>query len=143
MDRRPVPPPFSPVTPAPLIPVQVVPAPPLVALPVAEIRSPAASPAVIPALVRPVVVAAPAMPRLPAFSPLAWCGVIGAGIVGLLLLGALLEESNSPTPVGNDDSGYTQSQSDFGGSFEDRMAAGAAGLGGSYDSTTGTLSRPD
>lgn len=58
----------------------------------------------------------------------------GLAFLGLLVLSALVGEADS---TGNNS---TAAPSSYEGSYEDRMNAGIAELGGTYDSSSGTMS---
>jgi hypothetical protein len=60
-----------------------------------------------------------------------WAGI---AFVSLLVLSALFSEGDSSGDTS------TAAPSNYGGSYEDRMNAGIAELGGTYDSNTGTMS---
>ncbi len=58
---------------------------------------------------------------------------VGLAFLGLLVLSALFGEGETP---GNNS---TAAPSNYEGSYEDRMNAGIAELGGTYDSSSGTM----
>lgn len=62
----------------------------------------------------------------------------GLALLGLLLLSALIGGENAPNSDSDSSSSSYSSSSD--GSYEDRMNAGIAELGGTYDSSSGTMS---
>ena len=62
----------------------------------------------------------------------------GLALLGLLILSALIDGEGTPTNDSDSSSSSYSSSSD--GSYEDRMNAGIAELGGTYDSSSGTMS---
>ncbi len=58
----------------------------------------------------------------------------GLAFLGLLVLSAMFGEGEYPT------NNSTAAPSDYQGSYEDRMNGGIAELGGTYDSSSGTMS---
>ena len=62
----------------------------------------------------------------------------GLALLGLLILSALVGNGETPNNASDESSSSSYSSSSD-GSYEDRMNAGIAELGGTYDSTTGTM----